>query len=62
LVNEYKVGKVIPTWNAESINEAVNDLLKEDLSVYLPHLKSAKKILNWECEEHILIDAYKRSL
>jgi len=62
LVNEYKVGKVIPTWNAESINEAVNDLLKEDLSVYLPHLKSAKKVLNWECEEHILIDAYKRSL
>jgi len=62
LVNEYKVGKVIPTWNTESINGVVDDLLKEDLSVYLPHLKSAKKILNWECEEKIFVDAYKRSL
>jgi glycosyltransferase involved in cell wall biosynthesis len=58
LVNEYKVGKVIPTWNAESINEAVNDLLKEDLSVYLPHLKSAKKVLNWEVEEQVLLSVY----
>jgi glycosyltransferase involved in cell wall biosynthesis len=62
LINEYKVGKIIPTWNTDSINDVVNDLLKEDLSVYLPHLKSAKKILNWECEEKIFIDAYKRFL
>jgi len=59
LVNEYKVGRVIPTWNVESINEVVNDVLKEDLSVYIPHLKSAKKILNWEVEEQVLISAYK---
>ena len=59
LINEYKVGKIIPTWNTDSINDVVNDLLKEDLSVYLPHLKSAKKILNWEVEEQVLISAYK---
>ncbi len=59
LVNEYKVGRVIPVWNADAINEVVNDLLKEDLSVYQPHLKSAKKILNWEVEEQVLISAYK---
>jgi len=59
LVSEYKVGRVIPTWNVESINEVVNDVLKEDLSVYIPHLKSAKKILNWEVEEQVLISAYK---
>ena len=59
LVNEYKVGRVIPVWSADTINEVVNDLLKEDLSVYQPHLKSAKKILNWEVEEQALISAYK---
>jgi len=59
LVNEYKVGRVIPVWNVEGINEVVNDVLKEDLSVYKTHLKSAKKILNWECEEQVLISAYK---
>jgi glycosyltransferase involved in cell wall biosynthesis len=59
LVNEFKVGRVIPSWNMKSINEVVNDVLKEDLSFYLPHLKSAKKILNWEVEEQVLISAYK---
>ena len=59
LVNEYKVGRVIPVWSADAINEVVNDVLKEDLSVYQPHLKSAKKILNWEVEEQALISAYK---
>ena len=59
LVNEYKVGRVIPTWNLESINEVVSDVLKEDLSLYIPHLKAAKKILNWEVEEQALISAYK---
>lgn len=59
LVNEYKVGRVIPVWSADAINEVVNDVLKEDLSEYQPHLKSAKKILNWEVEEQALISAYK---
>jgi hypothetical protein len=59
LVSEYKVGRVIPTWSVESINEVVNDVLKEDLSLYTPNLKAAKKILNWEVEEQVLILAYK---
>lgn len=59
LVNEFKVGKVIPAWNVDAINEVVNEVLKEDLSVYQVHLKSAKKILNWEVEEQVLISAYK---
>lgn len=59
LVNEFKVGKVISNWNAETINDVVNDMLKEDLNVYQSHLKSAKKILNWEVEEQVLISAYK---
>jgi glycosyltransferase involved in cell wall biosynthesis len=59
LVNEYKVGRVIPTWSVDSINAVVNDVLKEDLSLYQSHLKSAKKILNWEVEEQVLISAYK---
>lgn len=62
LVNEYKVGKVIPAWNADSINEVVNVMLKEDLSVYQDHLRSAKKILNWEVEELVLISTYKTIL
>jgi glycosyltransferase involved in cell wall biosynthesis len=59
LVCEFKVGRVIPNWNEESINEVVNEMLKEDLSGYHEHLKSAKKILNWEVEEQVLISAYK---
>jgi len=59
LINEYKVGKVIPDWSVKSINEVVNDVLKEDLSAYQSHLKAAKKILNWEVEEQVLISAYK---
>ncbi len=59
LVLEYKVGRVIPNWNVSSINEVVNEVLKEDLSVYQTHLKAAKKILNWEVEEQVLISAYK---
>lgn len=59
LVSEFKVGKVIPTWNAEAINEVINELLREDLTLYKPYLKSAKKILNWEVEEQVLISSYK---
>lgn len=59
LVLEYNVGRVIPNWNVSSINEVVNEMLKEDLSVYQTHLKAAKKILNWEVEEQVLISAYK---
>ena len=59
LVNEYKVGRVIPVWNSQAINEVIDDMLKEDLSIYQAHLKSAKKILNWEVEEQTLISAYK---
>ncbi len=59
LVNKFKVGKVIPSWNVDAINEVVNDVLKEDLNKYFAHLKSAKKILNWEVEEQVLISAYK---
>ncbi len=62
LVNEFQVGKVILSWSVNGINEVVDDMLKEDLSLYQDNLKAAKKILNWECEEHIFIDAYKRSL
>jgi glycosyltransferase involved in cell wall biosynthesis len=59
LVNEYKIGRVIPTWSVDAINAVINDVLKEDLSSYQPYLKSAKKILNWEIEEQVLISAYK---
>ena len=61
LVNEYKVGRVIPVWNVAAINEVVDEMMKEELSVYQEHLKSAKKVLNWECEEKIFVEAYKRS-
>lgn len=61
LVNEYKVGRVIPVWNVAAINEVVDEMMKEDLSLYQEHLKSAKKVLNWECEEKIFVEAYKRS-
>ena len=33
-------------------------MLKEDLSDYQEYLKLAKKILNWEVEEQVLISAY----
>jgi transposase-like protein len=58
LVNEFQVGKVIPSWNVNAINEVIDDMLKEDLSVYKDSLKAAKKILNWEVEEQVLLSAY----
>lgn len=58
LVNEFKVGRVIPVWNEEAINEVIDNMLKEDLSDYQEYLKLAKKILNWEVEEQVLISAY----
>jgi glycosyltransferase involved in cell wall biosynthesis len=61
LVNEYQVGRVIPFWNVNGINDVIDDMLKEDLSLYQDRLKAAKKILNWECEEKIFVEAYKRS-
>jgi glycosyltransferase involved in cell wall biosynthesis len=59
LVNEYQVGRVISSWNVDAINEVINDMLKEDLSLYQDSLKAAKKILNWEVEEQVLLSAYK---
>jgi glycosyltransferase involved in cell wall biosynthesis len=59
LVSEFQVGKVIPSWNVATINKVVDGMLKEDLSLYQSNLKSAKKILNWEVEEQVLISAYK---
>jgi glycosyltransferase involved in cell wall biosynthesis len=58
LVNEYQVGRVIPFWNVNGINDVIDDMLKEDLSLYQDRLKAAKKILNWEVEEQVLISAY----
>jgi hypothetical protein len=57
-VNEYQVGRVIPFWNVNGINDVIDDMLKEDLSLYQDRLKAAKKILNWEVEEQVLISAY----
>ena len=58
LVNEFQVGKVILSWSVNGINEVVDDMLKEDLSLYQDHLKAAKKILNWEVEEQVLLSVY----
>jgi glycosyltransferase involved in cell wall biosynthesis len=59
LVKEFQVGRVIPSWDVNSINDVINDMLNEDLSLYQDSLKAAKKILNWEVEEQVLISAYK---
>jgi hypothetical protein len=42
-----------------AINEVIDVMLKEDLSLYKDSLKAAKKVLNWEVEEQVLISAYK---
>ena len=59
LVNEFQVGRVIPSWDVNSINVVIDDMLKADLSVYQDSLRAAKKILNWEVEEQVLLSAYK---
>jgi glycosyltransferase involved in cell wall biosynthesis len=62
LIKEYGVGRIIQSWDVDSINESIDSMIKEDLSFYRENLRAAKKVLNWECEEKILIDAYKRFL
>jgi glycosyltransferase involved in cell wall biosynthesis len=59
LIKEYGVGRIIQSWDVDSINEAIDAMIKEDLSFYRENLRAAKKVLNWECEEKILVDAYK---
>jgi len=59
LIMEYGVGRIIQSWDVDSINEAIDAMIKEDLSFYRENLRAAKKVLNWECEEKILVDAYK---
>ena len=59
LVNEFQVGRVIPSWDVNSINDVIDDMLKADLSIYQDSLRAAKKILNWEVEEQVLLSAYK---
>jgi glycosyltransferase involved in cell wall biosynthesis len=59
LIKEYGVGRIIRSWDVASINDEIDAMMKEDLSYYLTNLKAAKKVLNWECEEKILVDAYK---
>jgi len=59
LVKEFQVGRVIPSWDVNSINDVIDDMLKEDLSIYQDSLNAAKKILNWEVEEQVLLSAYK---
>jgi len=59
LVNEFQVGRVISSWDVNSINDVIDDMLKADLSIYQDSLRAAKKILNWEVEEQVLLSAYK---
>jgi uncharacterized protein YqgQ len=60
LIKEYGVGRIIRSWDVESINEEIDAMMKDDLSQYRENLLAAKQVLNWECEEKIFIDAYKR--
>lgn len=61
LIKEHGVGRIIRSWDVESINEEIDAMMKEDLSSYRPNLMAAKKVLKWESEERILIEAYNRS-
>ena len=59
LIKEYGVGRIIQSWDVDSINESIDSMIKEDLSFYRENLRAAKKVLNWEVEEQVLISAYK---
>ncbi|MFM2317204.1 MAG: hypothetical protein RLZZ155_1536 [Bacteroidota bacterium] len=62
LIKEYGVGRIIRSWDVDSINEEVDAMMKEDLSAYREKLLAAKQVLNWESEERIFIEAYKNAL
>lgn len=62
LINEYKIGKVIPSWDVYSINKEVDAMLTADLSLFKTNLKLAKYELNWEKEEAVFIQAYRKAI
>lgn len=62
LIQKYEVGRVIPSWDVHSINELIDTMLAADLSSFQMKLKIAKRELNWEKEEQVFIQAYKRAI
>ena len=58
IVEDYKVGTTADPRIDNSIEKGLNDLIKNE-NEYLKNVKKAREELNWEQEEHILIDCYK---
>ena len=58
IVEEYKVGTIADPRINNSIVQGLNDLIINE-NEYLTNVKKARKELNWEQEEHILMNCYK---
>lgn len=63
IVNDYKVGHILTTFDALSLSKAINDLLTQEdrLIEYKANCEIAQQVLNWENETKVLENIYPKS-
>ncbi len=62
VVNEWKIGEVIPEYTHDSLEAAVRKMAEQDLNKYIPGLQKAKQHFQWENEEKKLQQIYQKYL
>lgn len=64
IVNDYNIGALVPSGDAEKLAGAIRDLVEDSIRYkgYKNNLAKAKEDLCWEKESQILINAYKKYL
>jgi glycosyltransferase involved in cell wall biosynthesis len=62
IIEKYKIGDTIESHNPEHIAKKINDMLSDEkrIAEWKENLRFAARELNWENEEKILIDVYKK--
>jgi glycosyltransferase involved in cell wall biosynthesis len=61
-VEENEIGIVIESKTAEAINQAVDILLENDLSIFKGNATKAARANSWELQEEKMLDVYKQLL
>lgn len=58
VVNEHRLGVLIPEHNPTAIANAINNLTREQIDAFKHASVKAAQILNWEHEQRRMLDAY----
>ena len=58
LIEKYDIGSVIKAYTPNGINQAIDVMIKHDLTIFQRNLKNAKATLHWDEEKKKLQEAY----